>query len=223
MSLHAALSPLSYDVCREFVVTFDELYEHKPNTADSLPNPMRKSSESLHDKTVDDIFRHTQFPIRYWFIQEDTGIADKTFSTVDTPVRRFSIVHSKRGAPPKAFHWQPSPEAIERIHSGTDSGSDGFVRPYNRDDVYQHFYLSEEGRFDILNSLSQLSPGGWFTGTREDDVAFQRVLGHPRDCREGNVVKYLSNREVEELGNYNKQFKVTKEGRIESGEKLEGD
>ena len=77
----ATCEPLSYDVCKDFVVQFDRLYNYS-DYGDGTDNPMRKdSSISLHDQDTTTIFDDVQFPIEYWFTSDgSTGITDRTDS-----------------------------------------------------------------------------------------------------------------------------------------------
>ena len=72
----AKCEPLSFNLCKDFAVSFDSLYDADPNSG---TNPMRKvPSVSLQDKTTADIFNHVQFPTRYWYPQDNRGIVRRT-------------------------------------------------------------------------------------------------------------------------------------------------
>ena len=72
----AKCEPLSFNLCKDFAVAFDSLYDADPNSG---TNPMRKDpSVSLQDKTTADIFNHVQFPTRYWYPQDHRGIVRRT-------------------------------------------------------------------------------------------------------------------------------------------------
>ena len=76
----------------EFIAALDSLYEERNVTIYPLPNPLRKSTEALHNKITAQIFQYAQFPIRNWFKKDSqTGIVNRTFVGV-TGVRYFTIV-----------------------------------------------------------------------------------------------------------------------------------
>jgi hypothetical protein len=64
---------LSFNLCKDFIINFDKLYLADPK---SRPNPMRRDPlVALVDKSI--IFNHVQFPIRYWFDQDQQGIVNR--------------------------------------------------------------------------------------------------------------------------------------------------
>lgn len=60
---------------------------------------MRKNSESLHDKTTTAIFNHVQFPLEYWYPQDNRGIVDRSFDYSDSSgaAEPFAIVNPNTG------------------------------------------------------------------------------------------------------------------------------
>ena len=101
-------NPLSFEVCKEYALQFDRLYEAediKDSTAYPHPNPMKRNSNSdLSLKaTLNDFFNDIQFPVGYSFDQNSQGIVNRTFrepafngdQSASLHERKFSLVNSK--------------------------------------------------------------------------------------------------------------------------------
>jgi hypothetical protein len=123
--------PLSVELCKDFVVQFDRLYEAGPGT-----NPMRQDpSVSLYDKTTQIIFNHVQFPVNYWFPQDSRGVVDRTAWPTTSIKSSFAIVNHETG---KALTLR-----------GTDCGNVSRIDLEDHDpsNLRQHFQITDDGNF----------------------------------------------------------------------------
>jgi hypothetical protein len=121
--------PLSVELCKDFVVQFDRLYEAGPGT-----NPMRQDpSVSLWDKTTQTIFNHVQFPVNYWFPQDQRGVVDRTAWPTTSIKSSFAIVNHETG---KALTLR-----------GTDCGNISRIDLEDHDpsNLRQRFQITDDG------------------------------------------------------------------------------
>ena len=191
-SLIVPSEPLSFDLYAKFVQEFDKLYGQS-----FMPNPMRSTGETLHDKTTSNIFQHTQFPISFWYNQDISGITTRTPFPSVTGTHHFSIVNKASG---KALARQNTSCSTSRI----------IIETHIPEEVRQQFYLSTNENFLVPR------------GSDSYKVAFRNPSsgGDTRlNCMDGRVLEinnYPSNSLVE--GRSFAAFKIDTEGQIISGE-----
>lgn len=124
--LHCTTVPkesLGYDVCSEFAVQFDRMYEGRDVNKYPLGNPMLINlAEPVHDLTnTNTILNRVQFPVRYNFPQDSqTGVVTREFESQDSQNQYFYLANPDTGMVLSAVEGTDEVEAQVRGSNNAD-------------------------------------------------------------------------------------------------------
>ncbi len=128
--------PLSYDGCRQFAVEFDRLYEGRDKSQYPLSNPMRKErATTLQDMSDNEVFNNVQFPLRYVFLQDASGVVARNFREPSAAGSglAFSIVNDSNGM-------------ALAVRGSCADGQNIELQTYDRSNEKQQFTYDGDGR-----------------------------------------------------------------------------
>jgi hypothetical protein len=125
----ATPKPLSFELCKDFVVQFDRLYNGRGT------NPMRRDpSVSLLHKTTETIFNHVQFPVNYWFPQDVRGVVDRTVWPTTSIKSSFTMVNPESG------------KAMTVSGTGCSAGLRIELEDHDPSNQRQRFRITDDGK-----------------------------------------------------------------------------
>lgn len=131
-------SPLSFELCRDFVAEFDRLED-----ALGESNPMRRpSGHSFNRDSLFNVFVNTQFPVEYSFAQDNRGVLDRSTFAGDGESGDLVIRNSVTG---KVLGFSGGCEMDAETASLSKVGPKLETVEYNPSDPRQRFVVTNDG------------------------------------------------------------------------------